>query len=234
MSLDAGLSQSPYWASTPERQAMRAEAIDASGVDACTIGRFAALYGVYVDGLESLVVACRTLVEAPGGEAKRGSLALILFAQGRVAEARVEGERAVLGVTSPELLVMSAIVLADGDLSQVRTDLFHAAQYGGADAAALLAYTYMRPDASAIDSLDLPALPQRDDEMPVIVSARLNRVAPAGASSAAEVTQRYRMGRVYFSHVALREPPTALLIPGEWSRLVSPAILLAFQVQNNR
>lgn len=234
VSIDPGVTQSPYWASTPQRQTMRAAVIEASGLDACTIGHFAALYGVFVDDLDPLAAACGAIVGAPGGEANRSSLALILFALGRVEEARIEGERALLASTSPETLVMSAIVLAEGDLTRVRTYLFQASQYGGPDAAALLAYTYAQRDDPATHSLNLPALPQQFDEMPAIVSDRLHRVAPAGASSPLEVGQLNRMAKIYFSDIALREVPATVFIPGEWSELVSPAVILALQIQNSR
>jgi hypothetical protein len=112
--------------------------------------------------------------------------------------------------------------------------LFVAAQYGGPDAAALLAFTYQVPAMPAPGGLSLPALPRRSEEMPAAMAAHLDRVAPPGANTPEEVLERDHDARVYFTHVALREPPDIVLIPGDWSKLVSPAVLLALQVQNAR
>jgi tetratricopeptide (TPR) repeat protein len=233
VSLDPSLVQSSYWVMTPEREALRADVVAASDVDACAQGYFAALYGIYVRDLEALTAICRALVELPGGESKRASLALLLFAQGNVEEARLQGERAArLRPGRADTLIMSAVVLSAGDIDLLRRDLYGAAQRGNADASALLAYTYEWPDTSTLEYLNLP-VQHRHDEMPPLVRDRLNRLAPIGASTPADVLQRNRMARIYFADIALRQPPGIVLIPGEWSELVPPSLLLALHVQSS-
>jgi O-antigen ligase/tetratricopeptide (TPR) repeat protein len=231
--LEPGLSQSPFWSSTAERLDMRDAVLDASRLDACAIGRYASIYRVYSGALESLATGCRVIVDTPGGESKRSSLALILFALGKLSEARLEGELAIQrSGSSADSRLMSAIVLSDGELIRTRVDLYQASQRADPDAAALLAYTYVETPPPA--ALNLPSLPRRTGELPALAATRLNRVAPAGATVPEEVRQMDRKARVYFTHVAQREAPAVVLIPGEWSELVSPAVLLALELQKGQ
>ena len=233
--LDPGLSQSPFWASTPERKAIRPAVLAASGVDACALGRFAALYGVYNEDLDALAAECSAAVRSSPTAANRSSLALILFAQGAVEESRHHAEAAVAAnPPSPEAMIAAALVLGAGDLSEVRTHLYRAAQFADLDAAALLAYTYQAPGTPAPGALQLLPIPQSPDAMPVRVRDQLSRVAPSGADTPAEAMQAYREGRMYYTHVALREGPATLLIPGAWPQLVSPALLLGLDAQSSQ
>ena len=225
MHIDASLAQSPYWGTTDTRQSVRAQVLAASELDACELGRQAGIYGVYIDDLPSLTSDCREIVEAPGGEAERPDLAIMLFAQGQTEEASAEAEEALrtLG-RNADTLVMSSLVLSDGDLTQARSDLFDAR--ARTDAAALLAYTYSA--TSTDDSAEKVPLPQREEEMPGLIEKRLKSIVPAYADSPEEVMTSYPLGRFYYAHIALREAPQLKIIPGDWTQLVSPNVLLAF------
>ena len=170
-------------------------------------------------------MSCREIVDAPGGKAERPDLAIMLFAQGQTEEASAEADEALktLG-RNAETLVMSSLVLSDGDLTQARSDLFDARAH--ADAAPLLAYTY---SATSIDdpAVEIP-LPQREEEMPGLIEKRLKSIVPAYADSPEEVMTSYPLGRFYYIHIALREAPQIETIPENGLRLVSPNMLLAF------
>jgi tetratricopeptide (TPR) repeat protein len=231
MDVDPSLAQSPYWGTSGERQDLRSQALVASGLDACELGYEAGLYGVYVDDLPSLTSECRSIVDASGGQAKRPDLALMLFKQGKTDEAKAEANETLksLGRT-PVALVMSAIVLSDGNLTQARSDLFDAR--ARTDAAALLGYTFGASPASS-PALDV-SLPQRDEEMPRLVEKRLGAIVPSYADSVDEAMTSYQLGRFYYSHIALREAPQLKIILGEWAQVVSPNMLLAFDALHAR
>ena len=225
MHIDASLAQSPYWGTTDTRQSVRAQVLAASELDACELGRQAGIYGVYVDELPALTSDCREIVDAPGGKAERPDLAIMLFAQGQTEEASAEADEALKALgRNADTLVMSSLVLSDGDLAQARSDLFDA--FAHADAAALLAYTY---SPAAVEPVAVHvALPQHEEQMPALIEKRLRSIVPADADSPQEVMTGYRLGQLYYVHIALREAPELKIIPGEWTRLVSPNVLLAF------
>ena len=197
----------------------------ATKLDACELGRQAGVYGVYTDDLPTLTVDCQAFVEAPGGKAKRPDLAIMLFAQGKTVEAKAEANEAIRALgRNADTLVMSSIVLSGFDLMQARTDLFDARWY--ADGAALLGYTYGSP-ATGASPLNI-SLPQQEEELPSLIEERLKSIVPAYADSPEEVMTSYPLGRFYYTHIALREAPQLKIIPGDWTQLVSPNVLLAF------
>ncbi len=152
---------------------------------------------------------------------ERSSLAIILFAEGKTEEARAEALQAQ--GDSLEAHIMSAIVLSDGDMTAIRSDLFAARQRF--DAAALLAYTYGIVIECSRGAPCALAPGAGRDARARIVSHRRDRARDA--TSVEEVQQRYVLGRFYFTHVAMREAPELKLIPGDWTDLVSPNVLLA-------
>jgi hypothetical protein len=157
---------------------------------------------------------------------------LLLSAVGNEPDAIADAELAIrtLGET-PETTLMAAIILSNGDIVASRRYLLRSTMLANRDAAALVAYTYAEPGTEPPAGLNLPDLPHESGIVPPLAQRSINVVAPASATTIDEVFQGDAKARVYYSHTALREPPRTMFIPGAWSELVSPAVLLVLQTR---
>jgi tetratricopeptide (TPR) repeat protein len=222
------LSQSAFWSASPERLALRAEAVAASGLNACRLGRPAVLYGAYGDDIQALEAACRE-VAAGGDSLARADLALLLHALGRSDEAMGEAQAAIGGVSSQraeQVAVRTAwatVIAPSSDARTVRRELLTAAYLADPDARVLLAWTYAAPGHEMALRLGLPV---EGNGVPAairgLINSALRRPAPVAL---AEPGQYYRIGINYYRLTYLREAPAYLFVPGEWQQLVSPRTL---------
>jgi hypothetical protein len=198
--LDPTLSQSPFWASTPERQALRWRAIEASGISACELGRYAALYGSNIAEMRGLTDACRINSRT---ETDLTSLAMMLEAQGMHGEALQLAQEAIRGSGgSAEARTALGYVLAEDDVTRARRH-FLAGDY---DAPLLLALTYTSGVAV-------------DQGPPAVVLQGVDQLS-SGRS----------YGRSYYQVVLRRSAPEAVLIPGDWQQLRSPRTTQAAEI----
>lgn len=229
--VDPGLAQSPFWSETPQRLQLRGRVLAASSVDACRLGRDAALYGVYPDDLAEQLPACRSLVAAaPGNATARAGLSLMLYALGRQDEAASTAAEARRQLPSaPDVRLAAALLLNGGDIETERMGLVRAAAAGSKDAIVLLSYSYAALTPS-LGSLLLPASTADDPPQPVL--NMLPATLPAGTGSLAEAAQSERLTRNYYRVDFLRQAPDVVILPGDWVSLASPRTLLALDALN--
>lgn len=237
MAGDVSLLQSPFWALTPSRSALRRDAIESANLDPCEAGRVTAVYRGFRDDLERLAARClNRLQEQPGDSVARSNLAVILHALGRDAEALFQAEEAARRVPdNPSVRGALAIVrCAGGDVSAVRRELARASFLGDADSTLLLAYTYEPPPPGN----PLPAnlrLPLAPAPLPAAVLERLRRQLATAAPMVFDGgTQHYLLGVLYYRVRFQRESPASLLVPDEWLALASPRALLMLQALRGR
>ena len=231
--LDATLSQSAFWASTPERRKMRDAVVEASGLSACGVGRVAVIYGTFEDDLADLTHNCQSLVTAnPGSTTDRAALALLLNSLGRVSDAMEEAERAVHGApdNAAARTALGIILSSQVEIAPVRRELLIGSYLEGADARLLLALTYEPLGPSHPLSANLGLL-TRSELLPMPVQERImmatlleNETAPG------QWIFRHELGEKYYLVELLREAPTTLLIPGEWLEFSSPRTSLALEL----
>jgi tetratricopeptide (TPR) repeat protein len=224
--LHPGLSQSPFWTTTPERASLRDAAMAASGLSACALGRPAVLYRTYDDDLAALERDCRAVVEAGGGSLARADLALLMYANGRVDEALAEARAASATASSQRAervavgAALGLVLSATGDIKAVRRELLTNAYLADPDARVLLALTYGPPDNEMARRLALTAdgsgLPR------AVRGLAANSLRRAQSTKLADVSQFYRIGVNYYRLEFLRQAPRYLYVPGDWQELTSP------------
>jgi tetratricopeptide (TPR) repeat protein len=192
--LDPTLSQSSFWSTTPERQALRSRVIEASGLSACEMGRYAALYGNDRNELGRLITACEVDMRSASDAS---SLAMMLDSVGRHEEASIVAQEAMrMAGGSREARTALGFVLDGRDIGEARR-LYLA---GDVDSPLLLALTYVS-DADAA-----PGLPPSVRE----------RLEPLSLTKS--------LGRTYYNAGLGRSPPGIVLIPADWQLLHSPRL----------
>lgn len=232
---DPSLVQAPFWSLNAARLPLRQQAIDASGLTACQVGRGGALYAGFTDDLDRLTASCRELVDRDTSDAlARADLAVMLTALGRDAEALQEAERAAAQVPDNAFVRTSlAIALfSTGDLGRVRGELVRATHLGtDPDAPLLLAYTYDPPPAPTSPVLRRVAAIAESKPVPSVIVSRLRETLPRAAPMVFDDgIQRYALGVLYYRARFFRESPTSIMVPGDWLNLASPRVLLIQQL----
>jgi tetratricopeptide (TPR) repeat protein len=226
LALDPNLAQAPFWNATQERTDLRLEVLAESGLDACEIGKAAALYGAFGDELPPLAVECTTVVEKSGDGTDSARLALILYRLGNREDARARATQASSQAPGDrDVLLSTAIVLSD-DLTETRYGLLKAHAASNLDAKALLLASYL-PSVGATWGISLPIEREPADvpsSIEVLVPAReTDSLVNVGEATAARSITYYRWG-------ALREQPSIALIPGDWTAMISPRNLLLWEL----
>jgi Flp pilus assembly protein TadD len=221
LSHDAGSVQSPFWASNPVRRGLRETALKAAALTPCEKGRVTSIYRGFVDDLNALEAGCRQLLEERPGDARaRSDLAIIVYALGRQAEARLEARTAASQVPdSPYVRTAVGVTLIpEGDIEKVRHELTLATYLGDPDAALILAYTYGGgPARIANPVVRNLRIPQSNEDMPEEVFARVEKAARTSAPFVYDNgRQHYQLGILYYRVRFQRESPIAILIPGDW------------------
>jgi tetratricopeptide (TPR) repeat protein len=237
LSHDAGLVQSPFWATNEFRLSVRQFALDASTLTACEKGRVTAIYRGYPDDLSLLANDCRLLVERNPGDARaRSDLAMILYALGRRDEALLQAEEAVRRVPDTPFArtALAVTLIPEGDLARVRQELMLGAYLGDPDAALLLTYTYEAPGPANPVPANL-GLPSESKPAPPEVIELLQKALPNAAPMVFDHgLQRYLLGILYYRMRFLRESPASIFIPQEWIGFASPRALLIVEALDGR
>jgi O-antigen ligase/Flp pilus assembly protein TadD len=221
LSHDAGSVQSPFWASNPVRRGLRDTALKNAALTPCEKGRVTSIYRGFMDDLNALEAGCRQLlVDKPGDARARSDLAMIVYALGRLAEARLEARTAASQVPdSPYVRTAVGVTLIpEGDIEKVRHELTLATYLGDPDAALILAYTYAGGPARATNAVVRNLrIPQSNEAMPDEVFARVEKAAPTSAPFVFDDgRQHYQLGILYYRVRFQRESPISILIPGDW------------------
>ena len=225
ITLDPSLTQAPFWSSTPERALLRGQVIAAAGLDACVLGRFAALYGVDGDNLSDLASGCRQIVDEKGSPSERAALALILDAMDLQSDARGQASLAMTAAPANKDVLLSTAVVLDDGLPEIRYDLLRARALGNRDALALLAATYV-PGAGTANGITT-LLPSESEEIPPSLARLLPYVGDADLVAGLEASSRTAL---YYSWGAMREAPAVTLIPGDWVSMTSPRNVLLKEI----
>jgi tetratricopeptide (TPR) repeat protein len=224
--LDPNLAHAPFWATAEARAGLRAEVIARSGVDACEVGKTAALYGVGMTDLPRLASECASLVEVPKDAVSTARLSLIYFRLGQLDEARALASQArAIAPGNREVALATAIVLSENP-KQARFGLLKATAIYDRDAANLLLATYL-PELAAAEGISLP-MEREPAPIPAVLDGLVpahdpETIVPAGAPTGARSFTYYRWG-------ALREAPPIVLIPGDWATMDSPRTILALEI----
>ena len=231
LSHDASLVQSPFWGTNATRRGLRQDAVQRARLTPCEKGRVTAFYRGFNDDLNELEAGCRRLVqEKPADARARSDLAMIIFAGGRQAEARLEARRAVSQVPdSPYVRTAYGVtLLPEGDIERARHELMLGAQLGDPDAALILAYTYSTADRAS-DNVVVRnlRLPPSEEALPHEVAERVEKAAVSSAPMVFDDgRQHYQLGILYYRVRFFRESPVSILIPGDWLIFASPRSLL--------
>lgn len=231
LSHDAGLVQSPFWATNPVRTAMRTRALEASELTACEKGRVSVIYAGFRDNFSTFESQCREHVAtAPGDARARSDLAIILFGLGRFDDAKAEAASAAALVPDNPFVrtALGVTLMPEGDIKRIRHELMLGAYLGDPDAALFLSYTYapggIRRSNNVVANLGIPNTP---DTIPDAVVDRLQTTLTTAAPMFLDHgVQRYRLGILYYRVRFRRESPASIIVPGEWITFASPRALL--------